>query len=373
MLLDFLSKSSIILKATVVCSNPRVIPNPAYQYGKQVHFRHTDDISPTITVPCGCCKECNSLKSQFISQRLEQESLTHYIYYFTFTCDDEHIVSQDFNGKLLYRYPTEVLTKCIKRFRNSFPDSPLDSRDYKYYYVTEYGSSKHRPHVHGFFCLGKLCSDDPATPFQLLKYIYNYWKFGLLVNVGSDSHPVYKSIYTYAEKFCNGVLMRNFDMQFVQVRGDSDFGSLFYINKYLYKLDNYVKYMYNVIYDYYNNPPQHTDRYTEFVKCWNLFRPRARKSLLFGFPNNYVDTDMVNSFAEESLSRGLDYPSYISPYSGCSRPLSPYYRKYISPSLLDKFTRAEYDKFGFITSQVLEPHSEPNFQLNLFDFTDIFY
>ena len=165
--------------------------------------------------------------------------------------------------------------------------------------------------------------------------------------------------------------MRNFDLQTVSINGDSDFNSAFYINKYLYKLDPYVKYMYNVVYNHYDCPERGTSRYTEFVKVWNLFRPRARKSLRFGFPDDYINLDMVNDFATESLARGLKHPCYISPYSGTSKPLAPYYRQYVAPSLLDKFAESELLLNGFITNPTIIPKNSHDFDVNLFDFTDM--
>lgn len=360
-----------------MCCNPRTIPNPHYKYLKAHHYRHTDDVSPTITVPCGTCKECQSLKSQYLAQRLEMESLTHYIYYFTFTCSDEYIVSENLNGHYIARYPYEVIQKCIKRFRiNELqnPNCPLFGRDFKYMFVSEYGGIKHRPHLHGFFLIGK--SDDPERDYNLLrfhKYLYQYWKTHLLENVGSDSHPIYKEIYHYAEKWHNGVFMRNYDLQSVHVNGDNNLGSCYYINKYLFKRSEYVKHVWNVIHDYHNNPPKGTLSYTEFVKHWNKYKPCIRKSRFFGFPDGYVNYDVVNNMLERSLSAGLKYPAFISPYSGTSRPLSPYYKQYASPSLLDKFTESEYNSSGFVTSAPILPHSEPSYNVNLFDYTDIFF
>ncbi len=359
-----------------MCSNPITIPNPAYGKSRQGHFRHTDDISPTITVPCGCCLECQSLKSIFISQRLEMESLTHYIYYFTFTCDDEHIVRENFGGTIISRYPIEVVTKCIKRFRNVMSSEELLSgRDFKYYYVNEYGSSGHRPHLHGFFLIGKGTDDTSNNEmfFKIFRYLHDWWKCNLSVNIGTDSKPCYEPIFNYRQKFVAGKLVRNYDMQPVVVNGDNNFGSAYYINKYLYKLDDYVKYMWNVVYDSYSRPERSTPEYTRFIKHWNLFRPHARKSFLFGFPDNYVNTDMVNDMALRSLTAGLQYPAFISPYSGSSKPLCPYYRQYIAPSILDKFTSSEYDLNGCIKSKPLIQKPEKTFQPNLFDFTDIFF
>lgn len=353
-----------------MCECPVTISNPAYRGGASSHYRHTDDISPTIVVPCGHCSQCASNKSIYLAQRLEVESLAHWIFFFTFTCKDEYLIREDFNGTVLSRFPVDVLTKVLKRFRHQFDNTLLYNRSFKYYFLNEYGSSFHRPHIHGFFLIGK---DDDTSPTLVERFLYKWWKENLAVNIGSYKKPVYESIFDFKQCYRGGKLLRNYDLRYVDIKSPQNFGPLYYINKYLFKSDDFVQYMWNVIYDYYGQPKQVEDEetYHNFIVHWNLYKPRVRKSLYFGFPFNYIDFDFVNGMAQKSLDRGLPSPSFISPINDSSKPLSPYYKQYVSPRLLDKFKEAEFAEKGFITQKNDIPAKKLKFSPNLFDFTDL--
>ncbi len=353
-----------------MCECPVTIKNPAYRGGVLDHYRHTDDISPTIVVPCGHCAQCASNKSIYLAQRLEVESLAHWIFFFTFTCKDEYLIREDFNGKVLARFPVDVLTKSLKRFRHQFDNTLLYNRSFKYYFLNEYGSTFHRPHIHGFFLIGK---DDDNSPTLVERFLYKWWKENLAVNLGSFKKPVYESIFDFKQCYRGGKLLRNYDLRYVDVKSPQNFGPLYYINKYLFKSDDYVQYMWNVLYDYYGQPKQEEDEETfhNFTVHWNLYKPRVRKSLYFGFPFNYIDFDLVNGMAEKSFERGLPCPSFISPINDSSKPLSPYYKQYVAPRLLDKFKEAEYNENGFVVQKNDIPAKKVHFSPNLFDFTDL--
>lgn len=355
-----------------MCEFPVTIKNPAYRGGASSHYRHTDDVSPTIVVPCGHCSQCASNKSIYLAQRLEVESLVHWIFFFTFTCKDEYLIREDFNGTVLSRYPVDVLTNCLKRFRFELTNvnTPIYNRSFKYYFLNEYGSTFHRPHIHGFFLIGK---DDNTSPTIIERYLYKWWKDNLAVNCGSFKNPVYESIFDFNRCYRGGKLLRNFDLRYVDIKSPENFGPLYYINKYLFKSDDFVQYMWNVIYDYYGNPKQEEDEetYHDFIVHWNLYKPRVRKSLYFGFPFNYIDFDLVNAMAQKSLEQGLPCPSFISPINDTSKPLSPYYKQYVAPRILDKFKESEYTENGFVVQKNDIPVKKVKISPNLFDFTDL--
>lgn len=101
----------------------------------------------TITVPCGRCYGCLSMKRTQWTFRFEQEfKYSTKTFFVTLTYDNENVPWIEGNyGKFFCSmcFNKDDYQKWLKRIRKNTPDSR-----FKYYAVGEYGTDTARPHYH---------------------------------------------------------------------------------------------------------------------------------------------------------------------------------------------------------------------------------
>lgn len=210
-----------------MCQSPVLIHNP-YRYSAAYEYRegrvssldrrfvsHKD----TIEVPCGKCAECKHSYFTALLQRSQMEALTSYVYFVTLTYDDQHIPSLEFTSdsgtvRLYYSDRTHV-QHLIKRLRNE----PLFAdRDLRYFGVTEYGTSRFRPHHHLLFFVAKRKGDTTAVASDIEAFLYEKIQYYYGKNIGTRKQPIYEPYFTFARRynFATGREEANYDCRLVR-------------------------------------------------------------------------------------------------------------------------------------------------------------
>lgn len=302
-----------------MCVSPVLIPNPNYHSNVEIIKLTTDTENQFLRVPCNHCSECIALRQSSMVQRVRCLSLDHYIFFSTLTYSNEmlprHVCS---NGYSISYVDVSDLQKMFKRIRksNSF------GREFHYFFVSERGSKRGRPHVHGLIFIEKFKSDDVIFPAQLEKVVrstlFKEWRR----NVGSTRSPLWKPCFSYRSKFVAGKRYSNFDCHYV-VPHSTEHGSddvAFYVSKYLLKSSPKESSLQQAL--KLNLPDD------EYSEVWNIVRSRSLVSKGFG-----AYTDLERDYVRYCIERSSSLPDGLKYYNsdGNSFPLSRYYRKFLSP------------------------------------------
>lgn len=281
---------------------------------------------PYMEVPCGKCVECKRTQYSSYLQRMQCEALTSYMFMITYTYDDAHLPSLRFNTpdgvQSLYYADIKHVQDMFKRVRKA----PIFTyRDFRYFAVTEYGTEKFRPHHHILLFLSKLDSDNDATPFILERTLFELFRSEWVHNVGSKRSPIYEPLFTYAEKFFNGKLYRNYDLHYVHDDGrESDepavISSCRYLLSYLLKPSSYENTLSVLFTQCERYLPEDISR-----KIKSVLRSRVyfSKHLGFGFTTSngrkvmpYVQYARCNSFSLEFWQTYKNLPSTVEEFQG---------------------------------------------------------
>lgn len=289
-----------------MCSTPLTIPNPYYRIGsKGLNYIHNTADSH-IRVPCGNCPQCVAMRQSFFLQRVQMESLRSYMYMFTLTYNDESLVYTDV-GDYQIAFPV------ISDVQNMFKRLRRCGFSFRFTYVSEYGSRRHRPHFHGILSLDKSLGDYRTLESKFSKLLSSEWRRNY-----SDCtfSPDYRPLFT--PNFHRG-RCTTFDFHFIEpVRGhDNDVS--FYVSKYITKYDSWID---SLIKKIKLDPSLDDDQVSDLVF---LLRPRCNTSKDFG---DYSDP-LIKSYINKCASRDslYRYPQYYDIYTGKQMPMSPYYGK----------------------------------------------
>lgn len=291
-----------------MCLSPITIANPRYKQGNVGlnYLFNTHDSK--IQVPCGTCPQCTSLRQAFFLQRVQMESLRSHLFMFTLTYNDESLIYTDI-GEYHIAYPefsdVQKLFKRLRRYGYKF----------RYSYVSEYGSRRHRPHYHGIFALDKSLGDPRTLEVKFSHLISAEWRR----NYGDNFSPNYRSLYTPVYKNCR---CTTFDFHYIEpIRGhDNDVS--FYVSKYITKYDKWIRaLLLKILQD-----PNISDEETSYlIKC---LKPRCNISKDFGYWKDHV----IFSYIKKCAARKTEYryPQFFDINTGKSMPMSPYYGKRLS-------------------------------------------
>lgn len=301
-----------------MCVSPILIRNPNYGSNIELIQKTTDTTSPFMRVPCNVCSECLSMRQSALVQRARCMSLDHYIFFCTLTYNKESLpILTTSNGVSIPYADVSDLQKMFKRIRfaNAF------GRSFSYFFVTERGGKKGRPHIHGLIFIPKSKEDDDLIiqnlEFKVRDVLFHEWKR----NYGSDKFPVWKPLFTYRSKYVSGKRYSNFDCHFVvpyaSEKGEDDVA--FYVTKYVLKPSDKEKRLQQAL--RLNLDP------LEYEDVWSVVRSRCLCSKGFG-----AATDLQREYVRYCIGRSncnKDGFQYFSK-DGSSSPLSRYYRKFIS-------------------------------------------
>lgn len=320
-----------------MCYSPILIKNP--NYGRRDKMAYVVDTkSQYIPVPCGHCGECARLRSSGILQRAQLEELYGYPFMISLSYNPESLVFYECsNGFQIPFAPISDLQNMFKRLRKS---NSL-SRRFRYFAVTELGSSKGRPHAHILLFLERWKTDNVYTPFNLEKVVFkevlNEWRR----NYGSTRKPEYRPLLTYISRMRGGKLHSTYDCHYVtpSVTDGSTQDVSFYVTKYLVKDSEFKDKLKRNIFG-------HCETLEEANDVWSIVRPRAISSLNFGFGiYDDINPRKVSAVARRELLSSLPSASIVRSFvdrssqtektarfydlqTGKSMPLARYWYKF---------------------------------------------
>ena len=143
-----------------MCTNCRTVKNRSL-------YRNLDYGPITRTVPCGECDECRFIKQSEWSTRLSFDihqcySLGGVCVFLTFTYSNDSLPYLDFSFEnrsfhipcFNREHPRKFLRRLKKLFYKKYGPARSDGKPgYRYFFVSEQGSTTNRPHYHCLFML----------------------------------------------------------------------------------------------------------------------------------------------------------------------------------------------------------------------------
>lgn len=315
-----------------MCLTPITIDNPYYHLGGKGYLRdkksgkiaeigfgrynklhNTRDTK--IQVPCGSCSQCLSNRQGFVNQRIQMESLRSHLFMLSLSYKDSELMHTNCGGYMVaYPYYKDVQNMC-KRMRK-------DGYKFRYFFVSEYGKEKKRPHFHAIIAIEKtpgLSSSDVIYEARNLEFKYGkaflkYWQR----NYGSKRKPLYFDLCDYVvDKYGRST----YDFHYLFPIPGHDNDCSFYVSKYLYKYDDRTTKLLQKI----SLDPNLDEEQTKSLI--SKIKPRSVMSKDFGSWKLPVVQSHVNS----GLDRNLDLPQFFDINTGDSMLLSPYYRNHLLP------------------------------------------
>lgn len=301
-----------------MCVSPIRIRNPNFGNNTPFVVKTKDTKSLYINVPCGVCTECLFQRQMHLIQRVQTMLIDHYPYFCTLTYNSSSLpfksTSTGFN---IYYADIKHIQDMVKRIRRyDLLGRPLS----KYIFVTERGTKKGRPHVHGLIFLPKFPDDSYTVPAQLedklYKVLFKEWR----VNFGSSFYPLWKPLFTYCSRFSNGIEKHNFECHYItphsSKNGVSDVG--FYVTKYILKPSNRDLRLQQAL--------RMNLSEEEYEYIWSIVKSRCLCSKHLGASTS-KEIDFIRGCIDRSKidSTGL---KFYDP-NGFPRPLSKYYRKFV--------------------------------------------
>ena len=308
-----------------MCLSPIRIPNPNYHSKVPYIQSFKDTKSFYINVPCGVCSECLMSKQMQLVQRARTMALDHYVFFCTLTYDNKHLpsitTSTGFDISFADISDVQNMIKRIRRY-NKF------GRPFKFFFVSERGKEKGRPHFHGLFFIKKEDDDDKLLPAQLetslSRVVFNEWRRNTAFRtnkngeiVSNTRSPKYEPLFHFHSKYVGGKLYKNFDFHYVTPH-TSEHGSddvAFYATKYLLKPSDKERRLQQAL--------RLNLSKDEYEEVWKTVKSKVLCSKFFGnctdLHKDYVLHGVEMSFND---SDGLKY--FVS--DGRSQPLAKYYK-----------------------------------------------
>lgn len=315
-----------------MCVSPIRIPNPNYGNKTPIIVKTKDTVSRYLNIPCGVCAECLAKRQMDLVQRARNMSLDYYLFFCTLTYDNKHLPSiTTSTGFDISFADISDVQKMIKRIRKN----NLFKREFKFFFVSERGKEKGRPHFHGLIFLKKYQDDDKLFPAQIEPYLRSVlfkewrrntaWTFSKKkgVPILNTRKPVYEPLFKYHEKYVGGKLYKNFDLHYVTphtTENGSDDVS-FYVTKYLLKPSDKERRLQQAL--------RLNLSKEEYEDIWSLVKSRCLCSKAFGDATFEQMEHVVRGIElSQDDPTGLKY--FIP--NGNPQPLAHFYRKYVLPS-----------------------------------------
>lgn len=291
-----------------MCLRPILLKNPYYRLGSKGLNRIHDTIHTHIRVPCGCCRQCISMKQSFFNQRVQMESLRSWLFMFTLTYNNESLPYFQYKDELIAYPEYSDVQKMFKRIRkyNFFRSSFL------YCVVSEYGKERHRPHYHGILAIPK--SDRRSVScieYDLKNVLLKEWR--RLTSYGN-----WQPLFTPLSRFGRST----WDLHFIENSAGHDNDVSFYVSKYLIKYQPWLIDLYNEI----KNDPDLSDFETKDLL--KKLKPRLYISKSFGSWKDPEITHYINGCLIRSRKLN-ELPQFIDIFTGKKFLLSRYYREHL--------------------------------------------
>ena len=277
-------------------------------------------------VSCGTCSECVGLKQEYLCQRAELMSSTHYVFMQTLTVSNEWLLQVQVGDQMFPAFDVFLFQKYIKRVRKN----DLLHSSFKYLACVEYGGHRHRPHMHVLYFVPKdseywkkfeqYKSSAVRSVFLKKEASSIFWTLlrEWTVNVGSTRNPDYRKLCRFVSRFGR----KNYDFHYVEPRlSDSGTSSCVrYVTKYLLKYDDYIKMVQATINSSY-------DLSSVCRTKWDLLKPRVFISKNFGVS---IDFDSLRKVADslqvtlDSINPREQHYFWYSPETNKKVFMSPY-------------------------------------------------
>lgn len=330
-----------------MCISPITIPNPyyglgdkiTYQYklldgvgkpwrddkGNYVYHKYDGSVgnlnkyknthNTHIQVPCGHCQQCLSLRQNYVNQRIQMESLRSHLFMLTYTYNDRSLMHTNC-GEYQVAYP------YYKDIQNTFKRMRNDGYKFRYYVISEYGSSEHtaRPHYHAIIAIEKspeyngTMYEPINLEFKFGKLFLKYWKR----NYNDNVHPIYDNLLDYKVSRDG---RRTYDFHYVRPILGHDNDLSFYVSKYLWKYNERIEKLLQKI----SLDPNLSDDQAKYLT--SCIKPRSVMSKDFGS----YKLDEIKNHITKSLETSDQYPQFLDLHTGNTALLSPYYRKHLLP------------------------------------------
>lgn len=295
-----------------MCSSPYLIDNP-HRGNKDPIFGLLRDVHSTkIAVPCGHCPSCLALKQNYFVQRMETESLNNHLWTGMLSYNNKMMPRAHINGYIHAFADSRDIQLLLRRLRN---DDILPKHS-RYWFVSERGSEKHRPHWHFMLSTPKSLHPSYNHVYTFEKFLHDEILARWYTNIGSKRVPIKVPNLTYYNK--NG--RRNYDFHFLDpaltLYGCDDVS--FYNSKYLLKDDKYTQKLKSALFFNCNE--------VAFKFFWQHLKNKTLSSHYLGDVNNPVVKQYIQFCIEFSFDNDLPFPCFINPNTGQTFPLAPYYR-----------------------------------------------
>lgn len=323
-----------------MCVSPIRIKNPHYRSKNEKIQGVKDTVSAYISVPCGVCSECLMSRQMQLVQRARTMSLDHYIFFCTLTYNNESLPKVTTSNGIDISYADiSDVQNMIKRIRKN----DYFGRPFKYFFVTERGTQRGRPHVHGLFFIKKLTTDDKIYPSvlesTLKKVLFEEWRRNYARRISKKTgefvvdtrNPEYRPLFTFHKKWSNGRIYKNFDVHYVTSHSTKDGMDdvAFYATKYVLKPSNKEIRLQQAL-----RMNLSEDEYND---VWSLVRSRVLCSKFFG-----ASSDVEKNYIKHCIDSSKNDPTGIKYFTqkGLPQPLARYYRKFIDVPSYQSFLSA---------------------------------
>lgn len=305
-----------------MCLTPNSIPNP--NYGSKVAPPWIDTVSSRITIPCGYCKQCIALKSIYMVQRIQVESLFNHLFYGTLTYNEDMLPRLDVNGYSIPYADIHDFQVMCKRLsdRNSF------GVPFRWFAVSERGSEKGRPHLHCFIIVPKFYASKDYQLINLERRIAFELLHNWQRNVGTRNKPYFVDLCTYKQRIIHNRLYRNFDLHYVapQLSAHGCADAAFYVMKYMLKVSDKERRLQQALH-------LNLDPY-EYERVWPILKSKSFHSLGLGLNSSMYGRKLLYDpeavkVVKDCVSRSdksLGYPCFFDPDTGFPSPLGRWYR-----------------------------------------------
>ena len=323
----------MLQSASNMCLSPITIKNPNYGLQKKGYNWLHDCENHYIQVPCGSCAECCARRQSDLRQRIAMMSDSDFAFFQTLTLAPRYMSYLDFGEKTFRYFDISYFQKYIKMLRKYQVFG--EGTKFKFIAVTEYGGSRHRPHMHVIYFIPK---DDKhwidiadisdteerdrvlqSRASLLFSSMLGMWRY----NSGTNLNPIWDNLCDYKCVWRGDHYERNFDFQAVSDNPNDKKNVGYYVSKYVMKFDKYVDWMRNYVKSYAKDP-------AEFHDVWFYLKPRVLCSKFLGITN--IETKKKIQESKEYSLRDTGKPltgwKFICPFTGKELPLCRYYRKH---------------------------------------------
>lgn len=301
-----------------MCNKPILIDN--LNYGK---FQNSsslmlckDTVNKKIYVSCGHCASCLALKQAYFIQRFQMESINNDLWTGMLSYRNECLPTVKI-GDYVHKYAdTRDVQLLVKRLRND----DVFSGPFKYWFISERGGLRHRPHWHFIISTPKIIGETLAQRVSRERFYFDTVLANWYTNKGSRRKPVKfpnlvyvcrNGHYNYDFHYCNPSLTKD---------GNTDVA--FYVSKYLLKDDNYTQRLRSAL--KLNLPDESFNYY------WSLLKHKSLSSHFIGDFHSPDVYDYLQKCIQFSINVGSSFPLFINPDTSQTFPLSPYYRKFLT-------------------------------------------